>query len=597
MEINQSAHHSFEEFLLKSPSRWHSRNVLIRIHINRNTFIAIIFSLLVHALVLFLALPHLQFDKSSLALPTTMEVSLAPPVHPQVIEPLPEPEKPLPKPVKVKPKVITQKSNTNAKPSFSVPDVIATPAPSHEVVPAKDQPVDMMAYVNARRAQRQASEVDAAKQNAEAVAREIGPTAEQVREERIKNNFKNGTNGIFEITSLSARHAAFSFRGWTNDYSNARRESFEVEAFLVCTRLMLAQGRIKLAEMRFLLSGLAGPAPENPPPKPAHWIPDRVWAESLQAAILPHFVDLPKSMAARTNEWKVIYDSVDPASLPLPGALNKCSDFEKLSLIRCLRPDKIVPQVQKFVTKDMGAQYMDPPTFNLQDCFEDSTPVTPLIFILSPRADPNQALIAYSEVLDVGREMLSLGQGQGPIAQGMIHDAVDKGSWVILQNCHLSPSWMPKLEAIVEQLDLDRCNTNFRLWLTSYPSDNVPVAILQNGIKMTLQPPKGVRANMLATYATIDEHFFTSSKRPALLRKLHFALAFFHASLQERIKYGALGFNIQYSFTESDYLICQTQVKMFLEEFDDIPWEALRHTAGLSPLLFSSVSLSQAFFF
>ena len=46
----------------------------------------------------------------------------------------------------------------------------------------------------------------------------------------IKNNFKNGTNGIFEITSLSSRHAAFAFRGWTNDYSNSRRESFEVEA-------------------------------------------------------------------------------------------------------------------------------------------------------------------------------------------------------------------------------------------------------------------------------------------------------------------------------------------------------------------------------
>ena len=100
-----------------------------------------------------------------------MEVSLAPPVRPQVIEPLPEPEKPLPKPVKVKPKVLTQKSSVSSKPSFSVPDVIATPAPSHEVAPAKDQPVDMMAYVNARRAQRQASEVDAAKQNAAPASR------------------------------------------------------------------------------------------------------------------------------------------------------------------------------------------------------------------------------------------------------------------------------------------------------------------------------------------------------------------------------------------------------------------------------------------
>ena len=121
---------------------------------------------------------------------------------------------------------------------------------------------------------------------------------------------------------------------------------------------------------------------------------------------------------------------------------------------------------------------------------------------------------------------------------------------------------MPRLEAIVEKLDLELCSANFRLWLTSYPSDQFPVAILQNGIKMTLQPPKGLRANMLSTYANIDEEFFTSSKNPEQLRKLHFSLAHFHASLQERIKYGALGFNIPYSFTESDYLICQTQVML-----------------------------------
>jgi len=223
---------------------------------------------------------------------------------------------------------------------------------------------------------------------------------------------------------------------------------------------------------------------------------------------------------------------------------------------------------------------MDPPNFDLQACYEDSNPVMPLIFVLSPGADPNQALIMYSDSLGVGREMLSLGQGQGPIAERMIEAAIDKGSWVILQNCHLSPSWMPRLEAIVEKFDLERCNASFRLWLTSYPSDKFPVAILQNGIKMTLQPPKGLRANIIATYATIDEDFFTSCSKPDELRKLHFSLAHFHASLQERVKFGPLGFNIPYSFTESDYLICQTQVKMFLDEFDEIPWEALRYTAG-----------------
>jgi hypothetical protein len=99
------------------------------------------------------------------------------------------------------------------------------------VTPPKDNaPTDMASYIKARQAQKQVAEADAARQNAEAVAREAGPSESQIRDERIKNNFKNGTNGIFEITSLNSRRAAFAFRGWTNDYSNARRESFEVEA-------------------------------------------------------------------------------------------------------------------------------------------------------------------------------------------------------------------------------------------------------------------------------------------------------------------------------------------------------------------------------
>ncbi|MDP3088113.1 MAG: hypothetical protein Q8M99_08040 [Methylotenera sp.] len=239
METIQSANRHFEEFLLGPHSHGFRGDSLIRIHISRNTLIAIIFSILVHVLIVFIALPQIQFDNTSAPLPRSLEVSLAPPIPPKVIEtaPLEIPlEKPVPKAVKSKPKVMTQKSSKNTKPStFSVPDVISTKQPSPEVLPPKeskpvDVPTDMASYVKAQQAKRNAMEADAAKQNSEAVARELGPSAEQVRDERIKNNFKNGTNGIFEITSLSSRHAGFSFRGWTDDYSNSKRESFEVEA-------------------------------------------------------------------------------------------------------------------------------------------------------------------------------------------------------------------------------------------------------------------------------------------------------------------------------------------------------------------------------
>jgi hypothetical protein len=240
MEINQThsekvadrANAQFDEFLLKPRG-----DKLIRINISRNTLIAIIFSLLVHGFVLLIVLPRIDFNNAAAPQPTALEVSLAPLVTPKVEIPvLPEPAKPEPKVIKSPPKVMTQKPSKSTKPStFSVPDVIAAKQPTPEPHPLKeaksdDAPTDMASYVKAQQAKRNAQEADAAKQNAEAVAREVGPSQEKIRDERIKANLKVGTNGIFEITSLSGRHAAFAFKGWTNDYSNAKRESFEVDA-------------------------------------------------------------------------------------------------------------------------------------------------------------------------------------------------------------------------------------------------------------------------------------------------------------------------------------------------------------------------------
>ena len=228
---------TLEAFLAKPRGDKH-----IRLNISRNTLIAFLVSTALHVLVLLLVLPKVNLNSAPQS--TTIEVNLAPKNTAPVATPSPIiPEKPTPEP-EPKKKVIAQKPiNKSNKPKasdFSVPKTMTTPQPSPQQVPARpvkrqpqsptDVPTDMASYVAQRRAQREASELDAARQNAAAVAAEQGPSEEAKRDARIKNNFNNGTNGIFDITELNSTSARFSFLGWTSSVSNAHRDFFEVEA-------------------------------------------------------------------------------------------------------------------------------------------------------------------------------------------------------------------------------------------------------------------------------------------------------------------------------------------------------------------------------
>lgn len=155
------------------------------------------------------------------------------------------------------------------------------------------------------------------------------------------------------------------------------------------------------------------------------------------------------------------------------------------------------------------------------------------------------------------------------------------------QNCHLSPSWMPRLEYLVDNVESDRVHKDFRAWLTSSPSPAFPVSILQNGSKMTVEPPRGVKANLLRAYAggpaaEYAAHMAASDKPSSSTFKwLLFSLCLFHGVCLERRKYGSLSFNISYEFTDGDLRICVDQLHAFLAEYrGTVPYDVLRYTAG-----------------
>ena len=371
-------------------------------------------------------------------------------------------------------------------------------------------------------------------------------------------------------------------------YKNICRSLFEnhklLFSLLLCTKIMNGAGKLNLLEWRFVLTGGVGLEVKRYHNNPTTWLVEKQWNEVLLLSSIPAFADYANHFCAHAAEWKKVFDSSKPHKISLPGNFDSFDRLQKLCILRTIRPDKVAISMQDFVSAELGQRYIEPPPFDLKASYDDSTSVTPIIFVLSPGADPISGLTKLAEQLGFARKLnaVSLGQGQGPIAQKMIQEAKRDGKWVCLQNCHLAVSWMSALEKIVEDTKPDNVHQDYRLWLTSMPSDKFPVAILQNGVKMTNEPPKGLRANLVGSYLGFDDSIFDEVRvqMQRVFKKLLFGLCFFHAAIQERRKFGAIGWNIPYEFNDSDLKICVRQLRMFLNDFDPVPYEALTFLTG-----------------
>jgi len=366
-------------------------------------------------------------------------------------------------------------------------------------------------------------------------------------------------------------------------YRNICRGLFEKDkllySFLTAVKINLKSETISPQEWNFFLRGstedFSGKNFEE------DWIEEKVWHRILGLeGVDSLFKGLAGSISGSGSKviWKEIMKADEPWTVDLPSPFNAClSGFQKLMVLKTLREEKAIFMIKNFIVDELGKNFIESPPFDLAGAFEDSGITMPLIFILSPGADPINYLINLAKVqeMDMRLNILSLGQGQGPRAEQLITKGRLNGDWVCLQNCHLAASWMADLEKIQENIDLEETHPDYRLWLTSMPSSTFPVPVLQSGIKLTNEPPKGLKANLNRTYQDITAAEYESSSKGFEYKRLLFGLAFFHAVILERRKFGAIGWNIPYEWMNSDLEICKRQLKMYLEEQNEVPFETL----------------------
>lgn len=136
---------------------------------------------------------------------------------------------------------------------------------------------------------------------------------------------------------------------------------------------------------------------------------------------------------------------------------------------------------------------------------------------------------------------------------------------------------MPELEKLYElsNTNPDSISPDFRLWLTSMPSAVFPVPVLQGGLKLTNEPPRGLKANMTRSLVDVGEERYESCTKPREYKKLCFALAYFHAAILERRRYGAIGWNIAYEWMNSDFNTSEMNLMNYLNEQPEVPYTAL----------------------
>ena len=266
------------------------------------------------------------------------------------------------------------------------------------------------------------------------------------------------------------------------------------------------------------------------------------------------------------KQWKQWFDKEAPEDEVIPDGYNNSLDiFRKLLLIRSWCPDRTLPQAKKYIADSIGEKFIEGVILDLERMFEESDARTPLVCFLSMGSDPTTLIEQLGKRKNIEVKAISMGQGQEVHARRLVSSAFTNGGWVLLQNCHLSLDFCD--EILDSLIATEQVSEHSRIWITTEPHVKFPIGLLQMSIKYTAEPPQGIKAGLKRTFQGLSADFLDVSNL-SQWKPMLYGVAFLHTIVQERRKFGPLGWNIPYEFNASDFNATVQFIQNHLDELD-----------------------------
>ena len=339
------------------------------------------------------------------------------------------------------------------------------------------------------------------------------------------------------------------------------------------------------------------------------WLKDELWGEVLKFIMILKSeaqMNFMRSFIERSNEWKIFVESsYDPSfNLPFltinlydfgpkitsvkPNDLKTLEMFIKAYFLKVFKQDSLVLYIDSWISNSLGSQSKMIEFNEIHRVYSNIDFRTPLLILLAPGTDPTEILLRLSKEKHKPLQLISLNKNVHSNKKSFFGHALEKakelGSWVLIQNCHLSISMLSELSKYMD-FDSNNCHQDFRMILTTNPIESFPINILSQVFKYAFQKQQNLKSALQEVFNGLNSEDFEGTetqKSKEEWMKWLFNLSVFHAIVRTRGNFGNLGFSKPYEFNLGDFDISKNLLKRGFSATGDLEdmWESLNYLIG-----------------